>query len=53
MRTTIMGERISTASSIATLGLSDGQRNYALANLALANVVVGAFVAVAKWLRLL
>lgn len=52
MRTTITTERISTASSIATLGLSDGQRNYALANLALANVVVAAFVAVAKWLRL-
>ncbi|HTE14693.1 MAG TPA: hypothetical protein VK642_06420 [Burkholderiales bacterium] len=45
-------ERISTASSIAALGLSDGQRNFALANLALANVVVGVFVAVAKRLGL-
>lgn len=45
-------ERISTASSIATLGIPEGQRNRALADLAMASTVVGAVFAAAKWLNL-
>ena len=45
-------ERISTAASIATLGISEGQRNRALADLAMANTMVGAFISAAKFLNL-
>lgn len=45
-------EIISTASSIETLDIPEGERNRVLANLAVANTVVGTFFAAAKWLNL-
>ncbi len=52
MNATVKNERISTSKRIANLGLSEGQRNRALADLAIANTLVGAFIAASKLLHL-
>lgn len=52
MSTARKNEIISTATSIAALGLPEKQRDRALADLAVANTVVGAVIAAAKFLHL-
>ncbi len=52
MNATVKNERISTSKRIANLGLPEGQRNRALADLAIANTLVGAIFAASKLLHL-
>ena len=52
MNTALNSEKISTSKSIKKLGLSEFQRSRALANLALADTLVGAYLAASKLLHL-
>ena len=52
MTTALNNEKISTSRRIENLALPERQRNRALANLAIATTLVGAFIAASKLLHL-
>ncbi len=52
MKNALVNEKSSTSTRITKLGLSERQRSRALADLAIADNLVGAFIAVSKLLHL-
>ena len=52
MNSALRNEKNSTSKKIESLGLPERQRSRALADLALADTLVGAFIAASKFLHL-